>query len=173
MPSNRIKRKRLRKRTDEDGDPEFQVAPMVDVLLVLMLFFMSITSTELLKKERNLQLAHAKDAKRQTAEDKINEIVINISWNHTNNTAGFSMDGQPYPDADSLTPVLADRIASHADRHYYVLLRADKDVEYSNVSDMMRACGNAGIDSVSFAVIIGGGKNSGSAPADASTSHSS
>ena len=39
-PSNAIKRQRKRRRVDQDGDPEFQVAPMVDVLLVLMLFFM-------------------------------------------------------------------------------------------------------------------------------------
>ena len=49
MASDSIKRQRKRKRIDTDGDPEFQVAPMVDVLLVLMLFFMMITSTEVLK----------------------------------------------------------------------------------------------------------------------------
>jgi len=41
MASNAIKRQRKRRRIDTDGDPEFQVAPMVDVLLVLMLFFMA------------------------------------------------------------------------------------------------------------------------------------
>ena len=32
-----------------DGDPEFQIAPMIDVLLVLLIFFMSITSAQVLK----------------------------------------------------------------------------------------------------------------------------
>ncbi len=41
MASATVKRQRKRKRVDTDGDPEFQVAPMVDVLLVLMLFFMA------------------------------------------------------------------------------------------------------------------------------------
>ena len=27
-----------------DGEPEFQIAPMIDVLLVLLIFFMSITT---------------------------------------------------------------------------------------------------------------------------------
>ena len=31
-----------------EGEPEFQIAPMIDVLLVLLIFFMSITTTPLL-----------------------------------------------------------------------------------------------------------------------------
>ena len=34
-----------------EGEPEFQVAPMIDVLLVLLIFFMSITSAQVLKVE--------------------------------------------------------------------------------------------------------------------------
>jgi biopolymer transport protein ExbD len=41
----------------------------------------------------------------------------------------------------------------------YVVIRADKNVEYSNVSDLMGACANAGISTVTFAVLIGGGNN--------------
>jgi biopolymer transport protein ExbD len=150
MPSDSIKRQRRRKRIDDDGDPEFQVAPMIDVLLVLTLFFMSITSTELLKKDRNLQLADARDAKKP---HKLpGEIVINVSWNHNNNTAGFSIDGMAYPDANSLQGYVAQQVAK--DSRSYALIRADKDVQYSNISDVMAACAAAGISSVNFGVII-------------------
>src|SRR5580700_7486564 len=109
MASNAIKRQRKRRRIDTDGDPEFQVAPMVDVLLVLMLFFMAITSTEVLKKNKNLTLAEAK---------------------HAQNPAS------------------------------YVVIRADKDVEYSNIADLMTACASAGVGTVTFAVISGGATGS-------------
>ena len=33
----------------ESGEPDFQIAPMIDVLLVLLIFFMSITSAQVLK----------------------------------------------------------------------------------------------------------------------------
>ncbi|MGH6755164.1 MAG: ExbD/TolR family protein, partial [Bradyrhizobium sp.] len=33
----------------DSGEPEFQVAPMIDVLLVLLVFFMMITSAQVLK----------------------------------------------------------------------------------------------------------------------------
>src|ERR1700734_2099395 len=99
MASASIKRQRKRRRIDQDGDPEFQVAPMVDVLLVLMLFFMAITSTEVLKKDKNLQLPDAKNAKPAESKDHKNEIVVNIDWDGVNNVAQFSLDGVTYPTA--------------------------------------------------------------------------
>ena len=152
MASAIIKRRRAIKRTDVDGDPEFQVAPMVDVLLVLLLFFMSITSTELLKKERNLHLAEADRAKKDENK-KTHEVVINVTWDGINSVAGFIMDGATYPDAASFTGVLAQRVRQ--DPLLYVLIRADKDVQYSNISDLMTACAGAGIGTVTFAVIQG------------------
>jgi biopolymer transport protein ExbD len=155
--------RRRRKREGDDGDPEFQVAPMVDVLLVLMLFFMSITSTEMLKKEKNLQLADADHAKQdKDKKNKPNELVVNVTWQ--NDTAGFSMDGIKYPSADALQAVLAARREQNPQA--YVLIRADRDVEYSNISDLMTACASAGIGTVTFAVISGGGKSKPPAPAD-------
>ena len=158
MVSSAIKRQRKRKRADTDGDPEFQVAPMVDVLLVLMLFFMAITSTEVLKKDKNLQLADAKHAKPndQNKQQK-NEIVVNVSWDGINSVAHFSMDGIDYPTADAMQGALA--AAHQANQAAYVVIRADRDVEYSNVSDLMSTCGSAGISTVTFAVLIGGDKN--------------
>ena len=150
MSSSTIKRQRKRKRIDQDGDPEFQVAPMVDVLLVLMLFFMAITSTEVLKKDPNLQLANANHGKKPERK-QTHVITVNIGWSKSDNTALFSMDGAPYPTADSLQNVLAGR--RQADPLSYVLIRADKDVQYSNVADLMNACANAGIGTVTFSVI--------------------
>src|SRR5476649_1830128 len=107
MASNAVKRQRKRRRVDQDGDPEFQVAPMVDVLLVLMLFFMAITSTEVLKKDKNLQLADAKHAKPAESKDHKGEIVVNVDWDGVHSVALFSLNGVSYPTADSMQGVLA------------------------------------------------------------------
>src|SRR5471030_816041 len=101
MASSTIKRQRKRRRIDEDGDPEFQVAPMVDVLLVLMLFFMAITSTEVLQKDKNLTLAEAKHAKKPEGNKK-NEIVINVGWDGIASVAQFSLGGFPYASANAM-----------------------------------------------------------------------
>ena len=162
MASNANKRARKKRRVEPQDEPEFQVAPMIDVLLVLTLFFMSITSTELLKKDKNLELPDASNAKKETTKPH-GQIVVNVSWNHNNNTAGFSIDGVNYPDAVSLQGYIARQVAS--DPNSYVLLRADKDAQYSNISEVMASCAASGVGKVSFAVITGGVKKPTAAPA--------
>jgi biopolymer transport protein ExbD len=156
MATNIIKRQRKRRRIDTDGDPEFQVAPMVDVLLVLMLFFMAITTTELLKKDPSLKLPDAKNAVKP--KDHKNEIVVNVKWDSLNNVATFVIDQKAYPTADDLQDVLA---SLHARKPAgYIVIRADKNTEYSNIADLMNACASAGISTVSFATLIGGAASS-------------
>jgi len=154
MASITVKRQRKRKRIDTDGDPEFQVAPMVDVLLVLMLFFMAITSTEVLKKDKNLQLADAKNAKPAEKSEAKNQIIVNVDWDGLSSTAQFSLDGINYPTADSMQGVLTSQHQQNPAA--YVVIRADRNVEYSYISDLMTTCGTAGISTVTYAVLIGG-----------------
>ena len=61
-----------------EGEPEFQVAPMVDVLLVLLIFFMSITSAQVLKVDKSITLPLAPDAvKKDTTRS---EAIVNVRW---------------------------------------------------------------------------------------------
>ena len=129
---------------------------MVDVLLVLMLFFMAITSTEVLKKDKNLQLADAKNAKKDESPAK-NQIVVNVGWDGINSVAQFSLDGVNFASAAAMESTLAGRHQSNPAA--YVVIRADRDVQYSNVSELMNSCASAGISTVTFAVITGGGQD--------------
>jgi biopolymer transport protein ExbD len=164
MATAAIKRQRKRRRVDTDGDPEFQVAPMVDVLLVLMLFFMAITSTEVLQKHQNVQLADATHAKpNDQNKDQKNQIIINVEWTEGTSSARFFLDPVSSDTADGLASILAQKHAENPAA--YVVIRADRDVEYSSISDMMTVCGNAGIGSVAFAVLVNNHKPAASAPA--------
>src|SRR3954462_10124338 len=85
-----------------EEEPEFQVAPMIDILLVLMTFFMSITSTEVLKTKTKLQidLPVAKNSK--AVEAPTPEIVINIGWD--GKAGAIEIDGNaPFSDTTLLT----------------------------------------------------------------------
>ncbi len=46
----------------EDGDPGFQIAPMVDVVFVLLLFFMAAAGSQVVEKELNVSLPSGKAA---------------------------------------------------------------------------------------------------------------
>jgi len=133
---------------------------------VLMLFFMAITSTEVLQKHQNVQLADANHAKpNDQKNDQKNQIIINIEWTAGTSSARFFLDPVSSDTADGLATILAQKHAENPAA--YVVIRADKDVEYSNVSDMMTVCGNAGIGSVAFAVLINNKQPA--APATATT----
>ena len=50
-----------------DGDePEFQIAPMIDVLLVLLIFFMSITTLRVERMDKTVNLPVASQVGRQS-----------------------------------------------------------------------------------------------------------
>ena len=46
----------------EDGDPGFQIAPMVDVVFVLLLFFMASAGSQVIEKELNISLPSGRSA---------------------------------------------------------------------------------------------------------------
>ncbi len=74
-----------------------------------------------------------------------------------------------YPTADALSaPLITLRTK---DPQAYVLIRADQDVQYSNVADLMNACATAGIGTVTFSVIAKVGKTTPAPDAGASASN--
>src|SRR5471032_3428030 len=87
-----------------DGEPEFQVAPMVDVLLTILVFFMMITSAQVLKVDKTITLPVAPDA--QKMESKRAEVVINIRWHADAKKAEFVIDDRVYATAGDLTAPL-------------------------------------------------------------------
>src|SRR5579862_665633 len=87
-----------------EGEPEFQVAPMVDVLLTILVFFMMITSAQVLKVDRTITLPVAPNA--QKMDSKRSEVIINIRWHADVKKAEFVIDDRVYPTAGDLAAPL-------------------------------------------------------------------
>ena len=60
---SRLKKSRAATRVLPEEDPEFQIAPMIDILLVLLVFFMSIATEQVLQVNKEVILPVAKEAK--------------------------------------------------------------------------------------------------------------
>ena len=131
-------------------EPEFQIAPMIDILLVLLIFFMSLTSTEIMQAVRDLTLPVAKDA-RSASKSNPGQIIINIRWIPINNTGELEVDNLRYPEPAALVPKLQKAIM--ANPLVRVLIRADKSVRYEYLRSVMKAVGDAGVRNVTFAVV--------------------
>ena len=77
-----------------DGEPEFQIAPMIDVLLVLLVFFVMITSAEVLKVDKNLTLPISPNAKQREAEMAKHEMAVNLRLDTKTNKGVLVIDDQ-------------------------------------------------------------------------------
>jgi len=144
----RQKRDYERKNPPEDA-PEFQIAPMVDILLVLLVFFMSISSTEVLQSNRKIRLAVAADGK--AAKKNAGQVIVNITWLAINNLGSIEVDDVPYPQPETILPIL--QRAVQANPMVRVLIRADKAVRYEYERSVLKVIGDSGVTNVTFSVV--------------------
>jgi len=138
-----------------EGEPEFQVAPMIDVLLVLLIFFMSITSAQVIKVDKAITLPVAQNGARK--DNMRAEAIINIRWDATKKKPVFTHDDKVFTDLTQLTASLRDA-KSISDRNpskstnseFRVVIRGDREGNARSVGQAMNAAAEAGISDISF-----------------------
>ena len=133
----------------DSGEPEFQIAPMVDVLLVLLIFFMCITSAEVLKVDKNIVLPVSPNAKKRDPEMAKHEIAVNVRWNPGENRSLLLVDDREYPNISDLIPYLKERLA--ADPKIRAVVRGDAKLPAIEIQKVMNLVGEGGIADISFA----------------------
>jgi biopolymer transport protein ExbD len=138
-----------RRKGEPEVDPEFQIAPMIDILLVLLVFFMSISSTEVLQSNKNVALPVAKEAKE--AKDNPGQVIINVTFVPMNNVTAIEVDQKTYPSPGDLVNLLQGKVASNP--LVRVLIRADKEVRYEYMRQLLEAVGKSGVGNVTFSVV--------------------
>jgi Biopolymer transport protein ExbD/TolR len=84
----------------ESGEPDFQIAPMIDVLLVMLIFFMTITSAQVLRVDKNIQLPTAPNASRKDTSRA--EAVLNVRWEAVAQRAVFTFQDRPFFDGSGV-----------------------------------------------------------------------
>jgi len=137
------------RKAEAEIDPEFQIAPMIDILLVLLVFFMSISSTEVLQSNQNVQLPVAKDAK-DPKKNKPSQTIINVLINPITQAPSIEVDEKAMTLAQ-LAPVLAAKVAKSPQMR--VLLRADKNTRYEFLRSLLEEIGKSNIGDVTFSVV--------------------
>src|ERR1700741_3354972 len=115
----------------ESGEPEFQVAPMIDVLLTILVFFMTITSAQVLKVDKTINLPIAKDA--QKKDNSRAETVVNVRWK--DKKAGFVFNDKVYTNAaDMIDPLKVakttgeQKVTRGVKPTFRSVIRGDRDV---------------------------------------------
>ena len=134
----------------EKGEPEFQIAPMIDVLLVLLIFFMSITSAEVLRIDKDIVLPVAPDAPKKEKQGTT-ESALNVKLVPGQAKAKFNLDGVEYPNLEDLVPVLQKRMQGTP--NYRVIIRGDQKLPAIEVQRAMTVLANAGLENIAFSAL--------------------
>ncbi len=125
----------------QEEDPEFQMAPMIDIIFQLLIFFMVISTFQKLEDVVDVKLPVAN--KSETKKASYGEIVINVLED------GSVVLNQRVYELDELLSVLIEETGSFETTK--VTIRGDKDVPHAWVAGVMKVCQGANIWDVSFA----------------------
>ena len=132
----------------EDGDPGFQIAPMVDVVFVLLLFFMASAGSQVIEKELNISLPSGRSASAAGGVPST-PIIIDILPD-----GKVQMNNRVYalPDDRQLVELrtwLKETIAKFGDKDP-VILRPDPMTKHERVMDVLNAASASGVTKLSF-----------------------
>ena len=122
-------------------EPEINLIPMIDVLLVILIFLMVTTSySKFAGLEINLPTADA-----QAPQDKPHEIDVVVTA-----TGNVLVNKAPVTGGVEAIGVVLRRAADGV-QEPVVIINADAKAAHQNVIDVMQAARNAGLSHISFA----------------------
>ncbi len=121
--------------------PGIQLAPLVDVLMLLLIFFLLTWNAARNENELDVKVPKASEAKEKAA--PIGDVVVNVKadGNVIVNRRTFT--------APELTELLRNLV--QLDENQAVVIRGDEAGAYKNIVDVLNICSAAGITNVAFA----------------------
>ena len=143
----------MRMPTNDQEDAKFSMAPMIDMVFLLLVFFMTASH---LSSSTRMKMDIPTASHGVVPRDRPDRWIVNIT------REGHLFSGDVPVTVDELKAVVAERVA--ADPNTKVYLRADSDTEHKEIKDVMSAMAEAGIDSFIFGVYVPTASEPGGAP---------
>jgi len=145
---------RHRRRHSSEASPDlgFQIAPMIDVVFVVLVFFMSLCAAIKVEAELNTKLPGNATASAAVEFPDEQTIAIEVNGQVLLNDAPF--DAPNDPDLPSLTDTLK-RLKQNSENAKTVLLvtiSSDPKAAYFRTIDVLNALAAAAVDNVTFTV---------------------
>jgi biopolymer transport protein ExbD len=121
--------------------PGIQLAPLVDVLLLLLIFFLLTWNAARNENELDVKVPKASAAKEKSA--PIGDVVVNVKAD------GNVVVNRRTLSASELTELLKNLVQLNAEQA--VVIRGDEVGAYKNIVNVLNICTEAGITNVAFA----------------------
>jgi biopolymer transport protein ExbD len=121
--------------------PGIQLAPLVDVLLLLLIFFLMTWNAARNENELDVKVPKASAARERSA--PIGDVVVNVK------SDGNVVVNRRTLNAAELTDLLKGLVQLNAEQA--VVIRGDETGAYKNVVEVLNICSQAGVSNVAFA----------------------
>ncbi len=121
--------------------PGIQLAPLVDVLLLLLIFFLLTWNAARNENELDVKIPKAKAATEKSA--PIGDVIVNVKAD------GSVVVNRRTLTAADLTTMLQGLVKLNPEQA--VVIRGDEAGEYKNIVNVLDLCSQAGITNVAFA----------------------
>jgi biopolymer transport protein ExbD len=128
----------------EDGDIGFQIAPMVDVVFVLMLFFMASVGSKIVEKELNINLPSGAGKP-----GSISPLVIEISQDGRVSVNSKVYGGTTDRDLTELRDVL-EKVIGNQGSNDPVIIKPSPDARHERIVDVLNAASYAHVSNLTF-----------------------
>jgi biopolymer transport protein ExbD len=138
--------------SEDDGTMGFQIAPMVDVVFVIMLFFMVMAGAVKVEKELSTRLPGSAESSSPT--EFTDETIISISDEGEVSLNDEPFDSTQSADLPQLRATLM-RLKQNSDNAHtpaIVTIVSDPHAKYSRTIDVLNALAAAKITNVTFNV---------------------
>lgn len=127
----------------EGGDDEINMAPMIDMVFLLLIFFM--VASHLTSLERIPVALPVADKAKVPEEARDRQLISVVA--EPDGSAAYYMNLQKM-DIQELSERIKQQ--AEADPNLRIYLRADRQVRYKNIKAVMGACAEAGIADIIF-----------------------
>ena len=121
--------------------PGIQLAPLVDVLLLLLIFFLLTWNAARTENELDVKVPKASAAREKSA--PIGDVVLNVKADGNVVVNRRTLAGP------ELTELLKSLVKLNSEQA--VVIRGDEAGAYKNIIDVLNICTEAGITNVAFA----------------------
>lgn len=134
----------------EDAKLELQIAPLIDVVFLLLIYFMVTAS--LIKKEADIGFMLPADIPQVEMREIPVEVNIQITEDGTVEIEGVRFPFEDHSLNDLVTQVSGlKEIAASQNSPFYVNVLPSKEAVHLRIIDVMDACAAAGVNSLTFA----------------------
>jgi len=130
----------------EDSEPGFQIAPMVDVVFVLLLFFMAVAGSQTISKELTINLPS--DGPVRPGVQPM-PIVIDITADGQVRLNDQPMDAVSDRHLPQLSAWFQDTIHKFGDKDP-VIIRPDPQARQERIIDVLNAAAKGGVKHLTF-----------------------